>query len=133
MGAKATDALKRDFEALAKSDPFRSADLDNLLARHGLEKHQVDILTIARNWYRFGLWSLDYYRTGMEATPAHWWPDYLAMLAQFAAMGTVSAGLWTVLGTSLRRLLSQPRRLRIFNVTMAALLVATLWPILAAL
>jgi hypothetical protein len=85
LGAKATDALKRDFEALAKSDPFRSADLDNLLARHGLEKHQVDILTIARNWYRFGLWSLDYYRTGMEATPAHWWPDYLAMLAQFAA------------------------------------------------
>ena len=55
------------------------------------------------------------------------------VVAVFAAMGTVSAGLWTVLGQSLRRLLSEPRRLRIFNFVMAGLLVATLWPILAAL
>lgn len=55
------------------------------------------------------------------------------VVAVFAAMGTVSAGLWTVLGQGLRRLLSDPLRLRIFNIVMAALLVATLWPILAAL
>jgi lysophospholipase L1-like esterase len=86
LGAKATGLVKSDFGGLAKLAKFEAADLDALLARHGLEDQRDAILTIARNWYRFGLWDMDYYRTGSpKKTPAHWWPDYLAMLAQFAA------------------------------------------------
>ena len=86
LGAKASGPVKADFGALAELSKFEAADLDALLARHGLGDQRAAILTIARNWYRFGLWSMDYYRTGnLKKTPAHWWPDYLAMLAQFAA------------------------------------------------
>ena len=86
FGAKASEPVKSDFRALAKLAKFEAADLDALLVRHGLADQRDAILTIARNWYRFGLWSMDYYRTGTDKnTPAHWWPDYLAMLAQFAA------------------------------------------------
>ncbi|WP_090059048.1 LysE family translocator [Celeribacter neptunius] len=38
--------------------------------------------------------------------------------------------LWALLGTELRRFLTNPQRLRIFNWTMASLLVASLIPIL---
>lgn len=38
--------------------------------------------------------------------------------------------LWSWMGTELRRFLSSPARLRGFNWTMAALLVASLWPVL---
>ena len=38
--------------------------------------------------------------------------------------------LWTLLGGQMARFLTNPRRLRVFNVTMAALLVASLLPAL---
>lgn len=44
----------------------------------------------------------------------------------FAVLGTISALSWTVLGTGVRRLLARPERLRAFNWTMAALLVASM-------
>jgi threonine/homoserine/homoserine lactone efflux protein len=43
-----------------------------------------------------------------------------------------SIGVWAIFGASLRRLLRDPIWLRRFNVTMAALLVASLWPLFAA-
>ncbi|HBM59458.1 LysE family translocator [Salipiger marinus] len=49
----------------------------------------------------------------------------------YVAVGMVSATTWTMLGGVLRRWLTQPRRLRLFNWTMAALLLASLWPVLA--
>ncbi len=48
----------------------------------------------------------------------------------FGAVNLPSVGVWVLLGLKLRRLLSNPRRLRVFNVTMALLLVASLAPIL---
>ena len=48
----------------------------------------------------------------------------------FAGFGLCSAVTWTLLGTQLRRILSTPGRLRAFNYAMAALLVATLIPVL---
>jgi lysophospholipase L1-like esterase len=86
LGAKASSAVKSDFGALAKLPNFEEANLDALLVRHGLQDQRAAILAVARNWYRFGLWNMDYYRTGIDKIkPAHWWPGYLAMLAQFVA------------------------------------------------
>lgn len=59
--------------------------------------------------------------------------DFVALAwvaATYAVIGTVSAVTWTMLGTGLRRWLSHPRRLRVFNWTMAALLVAAMAPVL---
>lgn len=51
----------------------------------------------------------------------------------FGAVNIPSISTWTVLGLQIRKILTNPRRLRAFNWTMGALLVATLWPILAGM
>jgi threonine/homoserine/homoserine lactone efflux protein len=50
----------------------------------------------------------------------------------FMATNLPCISLWTILGQEMRRVLTSSARLRAFNVTMAVLLVATLWPILRA-
>ncbi|MCT4557911.1 MAG: LysE family translocator [Pelagimonas sp.] len=54
----------------------------------------------------------------------------LIVSGTFAALGTVSATVWTTLGTGVRRLLADQRRLRVFNWIMASLLVASMIPVL---
>lgn len=54
----------------------------------------------------------------------------MAVSAVISVQSVVSVTTWTVLGQQLRRLLTNRRRLRIFNWTMAALLVASLYPLL---
>jgi threonine/homoserine/homoserine lactone efflux protein len=49
--------------------------------------------------------------------------------ATFAAVNLPSVSIWTIAGEQLRRFLTSPGRLRAFNWTMAALLVASLWPV----
>ena len=56
----------------------------------------------------------------------------LTVAAVFATYGLLSATTWTAIGTQIRRVLSTRRRLTAFNWTMAALLVASLIPILGA-
>jgi threonine/homoserine/homoserine lactone efflux protein len=48
----------------------------------------------------------------------------------FGIVGFLSSVAWTLFGTGLSRVLSTPRAVRIFNVTMAVLLVASLYPVL---
>jgi len=50
----------------------------------------------------------------------------------FALVNLPSVAVWVLMGLQLRRLLGDPRRLALFNGTMAVLLVASLWPILRA-
>jgi threonine/homoserine/homoserine lactone efflux protein len=50
----------------------------------------------------------------------------------FGAINLPSVGSWTLLGMQLRRFLNDPVRLRVFNVTMAVILVATLYPVVFA-
>lgn len=47
----------------------------------------------------------------------------------FLALGLISAVTWVTLGTGVRRLLKRPDRLRIFNWTMASLLVLSMFPV----
>lgn len=48
----------------------------------------------------------------------------------FAAVNLPSVTLWTVMGQQMARFLTNPARLRAFNWTMAALLIASLYPLL---
>jgi threonine/homoserine/homoserine lactone efflux protein len=50
----------------------------------------------------------------------------------FGMVNIPSIGLWVVAGREMRRFLTSPARLRAFNWTMAALILATLWPIMRA-
>jgi len=59
------------------------------------------------------------------------WAGALAVALVFAATNLPSVTVWAWGGTQLRRWLDGPGRLRAFNITMALLLVASLWPILS--
>ena len=47
----------------------------------------------------------------------------------FLAMGTASITIWTLFGSALRPFLTSPRSVRAFNLAMAALLLASLYPV----
>ena len=55
--------------------------------------------------------------------------NVLLIAALFALVNCPSVGLWTVAGSLLRSWLDNPRALRAFNIGMALLLVASLYPI----
>lgn len=48
----------------------------------------------------------------------------------FALVNFPCVSVWAGFGVALRGFLAEPRRLRVFNVAMGLLLVATLWPML---
>ncbi|MFT4700837.1 MAG: threonine/homoserine/homoserine lactone efflux protein [Yoonia sp.] len=54
----------------------------------------------------------------------------LTVAAIFAATNLPSVSVWAWMGVQLRHFLDTPRRLRVFNITMATLLVASLYPVL---
>lgn len=57
------------------------------------------------------------------------WPALAVVAAVFAAVNLPSVAVWAVAGERLRGWLDQPRRLRAFNAAMAALLIASLVPL----
>ncbi|WP_299846507.1 LysE family translocator [uncultured Roseovarius sp.] len=57
-------------------------------------------------------------------------PAVLWVAGVYVCVSFLSTTGWTVLGQQMRRLLTNPARLRIFNTLMALLLVATLIPVL---
>ena len=54
----------------------------------------------------------------------------LLVALTFGAINLPSVASWAVLGQQMRKVLSSQRRLRLFNITMAAVLIASLYPIL---
>ncbi|MGE4328383.1 MAG: LysE family translocator [Pseudodonghicola sp.] len=65
-------------------------------------------------------------------TPDHSIGATLLVALVFGAINLPSISTWTVLGQQMARLLTNPRRLTAFNWTMAAMLVASLYPVLRA-
>ncbi|MGE8496786.1 MAG: LysE family translocator [Pseudomonas sp.] len=57
--------------------------------------------------------------------------NVLLIAALFALVNCPSVGIWTMAGSLLRNWLDNPKVLRAFNILMALLLVASLYPILA--
>jgi threonine/homoserine/homoserine lactone efflux protein len=60
--------------------------------------------------------------------PVHWLSDMVLLLAVFAVATILAVATWTGFGVALRRVLSDPKRARVFNIAMAALLVASIVP-----
>jgi threonine/homoserine/homoserine lactone efflux protein len=66
--------------------------------------------------------------TAYAAIAAFPW-NILIQTAISLAMGTVSTVAWTLFGTALRPILSSRRAVRAFNIVMALLLLASLYPV----
>ncbi|MBC7180425.1 MAG: LysE family translocator, partial [Roseovarius sp.] len=64
------------------------------------------------------------YATGRDLASVLW------VAGVYVVVSSISTTSWTLLGQQLRRLLKNQTRLRIFNWLMAALLIATLIPVL---
>ncbi|MYM65587.1 LysE family transporter [Pseudoduganella sp. FT55W] len=57
--------------------------------------------------------------------------DAATLAGIFGVIGVFCVGAWAMFGVAMRRVLQDPRSVRIFNIVMALLLVATLYPMLA--
>jgi threonine/homoserine/homoserine lactone efflux protein len=62
--------------------------------------------------------------------PANYWLSMVLVALVFGVVNVPSVSAWAGLGVVLRRWLSDPIRLRVFNIVMAVLLVLSLWPLL---
>jgi threonine/homoserine/homoserine lactone efflux protein len=58
------------------------------------------------------------------------WVGAITVAAVFAATNLPSVSVWAWLGVQVRRFLDTPSRLRSFNITMAVLLLLSLYPVL---
>lgn len=61
---------------------------------------------------------------------AHYWMTVLIVGLVFATVNVPCVSMWAGFGSRLRQWLSVPVRLKWFNITMAVLLVLSLWPML---
>ncbi len=61
--------------------------------------------------------------------PGQAWGAVAWVALGFLSVGWTTTVIWTALGVGVRRLLQRPQWLRAFNYTMAALLLASLWPV----
>jgi threonine/homoserine/homoserine lactone efflux protein len=60
--------------------------------------------------------------------PGHEWIDFPVMLVVMTVATLGAVALWTGFGVALRRFLRDPARARIFNISMALLLVLSIVP-----
>lgn len=71
--------------------------------------------------------------TPQGTLPGDYLPSLLLMILVFGVVNLPSISTWAICGMALRRVLSDPARLRGFNIAMALLLVASMVPIVLGL
>lgn len=80
--------------------------------------------------WTMAVYAITNYATASDGSRSFWAVTLVALV--FGLVNLPCVGSWTMLGQQMQRFLTSPTRLRAFNVVMAALLVATLYPILKA-
>ena len=61
------------------------------------------------------------------------WMGVVVVAGVFGLINLPSTGAWAVMGAKMRRFLSDPVRLKTFNIVAAVLLVASLYPMVTGL
>ncbi|WP_456388711.1 LysE family translocator [Profundibacter sp.] len=84
----------------------------------------------AFQWVNPKAWAMALTALGVYAPPSPTVAQIAMVAGAFALVNFPSITTWVVLGQQMSRFLHTPRRLMIFNITAALLLVATLYPIL---
>ncbi len=82
----------------------------------------------AFQWVNPKAWMMALTAMVLYADPATPLVSVLLVMAVFVAINFPSVSVWAGFGTVLRRVLSNPARLKWFNITMGVLLAATLIP-----
>jgi threonine/homoserine/homoserine lactone efflux protein len=84
----------------------------------------------AFQWVNPKAWVMAVTAMGTYTDPSNFWPTMVLVAAVFGVVNLPNVAIWAGMGVALRRWLSEPRRLRAFNIVMAVLLVASLWPLI---
>jgi threonine/homoserine/homoserine lactone efflux protein len=87
----------------------------------------------AFQWVNPKAWAIALTATATYTTASQYMLSLVVLALVFCAVTVPSVGLWTLFGVGLRRTLADPVKLRLFNWSMAVLLVASLYPIAIAL
>ncbi|MGO4328907.1 LysE family translocator [Cupriavidus sp. 2TAF22] len=103
----------------------------------GLQERQVArpmgfLQAAAFQWVNPKAWVMAVGACSTYVLDGNVWLNVLLLAGMFAVINLPSVAMWAVFGSAMRRWLAQPRVLRLFNVAMALLLLASLWPILSA-
>lgn len=83
----------------------------------------------AFQWVNPKAWAMALTALSVYATDATL-TAFAVVAVVFGIVNLPAITMWTALGQQMTRLLTSPGRLRAFNLTMAALLMASLWPVL---
>ncbi|HEX5934960.1 MAG TPA: LysE family translocator [Pseudorhizobium sp.] len=84
----------------------------------------------AFQWVNPKAWVMAVTAMATYTNPAYYVPTVLLVGFAFALVNLPSVSTWAGFGSALRDWLSVPVRLKWFNITMAVLLVISLWPML---
>ncbi|NML05376.1 LysE family translocator [Sphingomonas sp. G-3-2-10] len=98
-------------------------------AREGKEAKPLSFVQAALfQWVNPKAWTMALTALSAYMPPTDPRIGLLIVAGVFGLVNLPSVGLWTLLGVQMRRFLGNAGRLRAFNLTMAGLLVASLYP-----
>lgn len=84
-------------------------------------------------WVNPKAWTMAVSGVTAFTSDAHYLLSVVTLAAAFILFGAPCTALWMLCGASLRNLLNNPRYLRIFNISMALLLIISLIPVVREL
>ena len=79
-------------------------------------------------WINPKAWTMALTAISAYAPKSQGWTAVLVVAVVFGVINLPSTGVWAIMGAKLRNFLSDPMRLKTFNVIAALLLVASLYP-----
>jgi len=85
----------------------------------------------AFQWVNPKAWAMAVSATATYTQPDQFMRSVVIVALVFGLINLPSVGVWALFGTWVKRLLSGDTAVRIFNITMAIVLVASLWPVFA--
>ena len=75
-------------------------------------------------------WAVALIVTVSYTDPGNYVPSLILMIAVFAMVNLPSISVWAIFGVALRRVLGEGRRIAVFNIVMALLLIGSMIPVL---
>jgi len=85
----------------------------------------------AFQWVNPKAWAMAVSATATYTLPDHFIRGVVIVALVFGLINLPSVAVWALFGTWVKRLLAGERAVRVFNITMAVVLVASLWPAFA--
>ena len=110
---------------IANAGPIKAAGSDTSA------RPMTFLQAAAFQWVNPKAWTMCLTAMSAYTVPQQYTGSVLIVAFVFMVINLPTVSVWTLFGVALRGLLSDARRVRVFNVCMALLLVASLWPIIA--